>query len=267
MRQIIRLLSFLIINILFLALTIIVTIIFLPFGTKTHRKATTYFVPIYAKIFLFIFGIKVTLTNSHYIKRKQNYFIIGNHLSYIDVILVGSQIPVVFVAKKEVRSWPLLGTLAWLGGMLFIDRTITGSTHRPYIHQIANALKDGFNISIFPEGTSSNGESVLPFKKTIFSCPILAQTPILPIAIRYVSVNHQSFSPKNRDLVCWYADMKFADHFWRFLGLKEFTVEIVVMPPQFETPEKDWISKNRRLAAKYHDIVEKGYLREHDESK
>jgi 1-acyl-sn-glycerol-3-phosphate acyltransferase len=265
MRQIIRLFSFLIINILFLVLAIIVAIIFLPFGSKTHRKVTTFFVPIYGRIFLFIFGIKVKLTNSHYMERKQNYFIIGNHLSYIDVILLGSQIPVLFVAKKEVRKWPILGTLAWLGGMLFIDRTITGRTHRPYIHQIAGALKDGFNISLFPEGTSSNGETVLPFKKTIFSCPVLAQKPILPIAIRYLSVNHQPFSPANRDLVCWYADMKFVDHFWRFLGLKEFSVEIVVMPPRTEAPEEDWINQNRRLASKYHDIVKNGYFRVNDE--
>ncbi|MBD3290684.1 hypothetical protein GF337_17895 [candidate division KSB1 bacterium] len=259
-RQIIRLLSFLIINILFLALAVVVALIFLPFGTRTHRKVTTFFVPIYGKIFLFIFGIKVKLLNSHYINKKQGHFIIGNHLSYLDVILLGSQIPVLFVAKKEVRSWPLLGTLAWLGGMLFIDRSITGSTHRPYVHQIANAMKDGFNISIFPEGTSSNGETVLPFKKTIFSSPVLAQKPILPIAIRYVSVNHEPFSSENRDLVCWYGDMSFVDHFWRFLGLKEFTVKIVLMEPHIESPEDDWINQNRRLAAKYHEIVKNGYF-------
>ena len=191
----------------------------------------------------------------------QNYFVVGNHLSYLDAVIVGSQIPVLFVAKKEVKRWPLLGTLAWLGGMLFIDRSITGTAKRPYIQQIANSLKDGFNISVFPEGTSSNGENVLPFKKTIFSCPIIAQIPILPISIRYISVNHKPFGPENRDLVCWYRDMNFADHFWRVLHLKRFEVEIVFHHPSLEAPQDDLIKQNNELSIKFHDIVASGYFK------
>jgi len=262
MRRILRLIAFFIVNLFFFVLAIIVGILFLPFGQKIHRSVTTSLVPVWAGLFLAVLNVKVKLINREYLKKGQNYFIIANHLSYLDVIIVGSQIPVLFVAKKEVRSWPLIGTLAWLGGMVFVDRSITGSKERPYVKQIVKFLQDGFNISIFPEGTSSNGESVLPFKKTIFSCPVRSNTPILPLAIQYISVNKKPFSPENRDLVCWYAKMNFADHFWNFLNLKEFRVEIIVQTPQIEPPEDDWLAQNTRLAEKYHDIIERAYLKQ-----
>lgn len=261
-RRIIRIIGFLIVNLFFLVLAIVIGLLVIPFGKKIHRQVTTFFVPIWSNILLFVLGIKVRWKNAHLIKSGQNYFVIGNHLSYLDVIFIGSKIPVLFVAKKEVKSWPLLGTLAYLAGSVFVDRGIKGAAHRPYIEQIAGYLKDGFNISIFPEGTSSNGEGVLPFKKSIFSCPVLAQVPILPIAIKYKSINHKPFAPENRDLVCWYADMTFIDHFLGVLSLKQFEVEMDVQPPVVPEPvQEDWVEQNRNLAEKFHDIVEKAYLK------
>lgn len=259
MRRISRILAFLFTNLSFLLLTIIVGVIFLPFGTKVHRKVTTFFVPVWSNIIIFLLGIKVKVKNPELMKKGQNYFIVGNHLSYLDVIIVGSFIPVLFVAKKEVKSWPLLGTMAWFGGMLFIDRSKKGTANRPYVDQITKQLRDGFHISIFPEGTSTNGDTVLPFKKTIFSCPVNARIPILPISIRYVSINNTPFGPENRDLVCWYGNMNFIDHFWKLLALKEFSVEISIHPPIFEEQQEDWVEQNRQLAERLYEIVKNGY--------
>lgn len=264
MKRILRIIGFILVNLFFLLLAVILIILFRLFGSKIHRRVTTFFVPIWSNIFLSILGINVRLKNKQYKTKRQNYFIIGNHLSYLDVVIVGSQFPVLFVGKKEVKKWPLLGTLAWLGGMLFIDRSITGATYRPYVQQIASALREGFHIAIFPEGTSSNGDRVLPFKKTIFSCPVIAQVPILPVSIRYVSVDHEPFGPQNQDVVCWYGNMTFIDHFWRLLNLKRFEVEIIVHPPAIEKPEVDWLKQNGELAKKYHDIIEQGYFQRHN---
>ncbi len=263
MRRIVRLIGFLVVNLFFLVIAILAAPVALVFGSINHRKLITFCTRIWANWNSFVLGIKVKLVNGELIEKGQNYFIVGNHLSYLDVILVGCKKPGLFVGKKEVKYWPLLGQLAWLGGTIFVDRSKQGPTaNRPYIGQIANYLKKGLTILVFPEGTSSNGEGVLPFKKAIFSSPILAETPILPITLRYTSVNKQPFSPENCDLVTWHSDMTFVDHFWGVLNLKGFEVEVVINPPLVEKPinENDVFPQAKALSVKAHDVIEKTYL-------
>jgi len=263
MRRIIRLVGFLAVNLFFLVVAILAAPVALFFGSTNHRKLVTFCTRIWASWNTFVLGIKVKLINEDLIEKGQNYFIIGNHLSYLDVILIGCKKPGLFVGKKEVKYWPLLGQLAWLGGTIFVDRSKKGPTaNRPYIGQIAKYLKKGLNILVFPEGTSSNGEGVLPFKKAIFSSPILAEIPILPIALRYTSVNKQPFGPDNRDLVTWHSDMTFVDHFWGVLNLKGSEVEVVINPPIVEKPidEDNVFPQAKELSVKAHDVIEKTYL-------
>jgi 1-acyl-sn-glycerol-3-phosphate acyltransferase len=263
MRRIMRLIGFLLVNLSFLVLAILLAPIPLIFGRIRHRKLVIFFTRIWSQWNAWVLGITVKLVNGELIQRGQNYFIIGNHLSYLDVILVGCKKPGLFVGKKQVKYWPLLGQLAWLGGTVFVDRSESGpAANRPYIGQIAKYLKQGLTILVFPEGTSSNGEGVLPFKKTIFSSPILAETPILPITIRYLSVNKEPFNTGNRDLVTWHSDMTFVDHFWGVLNLKGFEVEIVINPPILEKPldENNVLPQAKELSVKAHDTIEKTYL-------
>jgi len=264
MRRIVRLIGFLAVNLFFLVIAIIAAPIALFFGSINHRKLVTFLTRIWANWNTFVLGIKVKLVSGDLIEKGQNYFIIGNHLSYLDVILVGCKKPGLFVAKKEVKYWPLLGQLAWLAGSIFVDRSQKGPTaNRPYIGQIAEYLKKGLTILVFPEGTSSNGEGVLPFKKAIFSSPILAETPILPITLRYTSVNKQPFCPANRDLVTWHSDMTFVDHFWGVLNLKGFEVEVIINPPIVEKPldNNNVFPQAKELSEKLHDVIERTYLK------
>jgi 1-acyl-sn-glycerol-3-phosphate acyltransferase len=264
MRRIIRLIGFLAVNLLFLVIAVLAAPVALFLGSINHRKLVTVLTKVWANWNNFVLGIKVKLINGDLIEKGQNYFIIGNHLSYLDAILISCKKPGLFAGKKEVKYWPLLGQLAWLGGTIFIDRSQRGPTAtKPYIGQIAEYLKQGLTILVFPEGTSSNGEGVLPFKKTIFSSPILAATPILPITLRYISVNKQPFGPDNRDLVTWHSDMTFVDHFWGVLKLKEFEVEVIINPPIKERPrnENDVFPQAKELSVKAHDVIEKTYLK------
>jgi 1-acyl-sn-glycerol-3-phosphate acyltransferase len=265
MRRILRLVGFLAINLFFFVIAILAAPIALFLGSINHRKLVTVLTKVWANWNTAVLGIKVKLVNGHLIDQHQNYFIIGNHLSYLDIILVGCKKPGLFVAKKEVKYWPLLGQLAWLAGSIFVDRSKQGPTaNRPYIGQIADYLKKGLTILVFPEGTSSNGESVLPFKKAIFSSPILGETLILPITLKYKSVNKQPFGPENCDLVTWHSDMTFVDHFWGVLNLKGFEVELVVNPPILEKPIEgnDVFAQAKELSIKTHDVIEKTYLTE-----
>jgi len=263
MRRMFRLVGFLAVNLFFLVLAIVAAPIALLFGSINHRKLVTVLTKVWAQWNTFVLGIKVNLINGDLIEKGQNYFIIGNHLSYLDIILVGCKKAGLFVAKKEVKYWPLLGQLAWLGGSLFVDRSKKGPTaNRPYISQIANYLKKGLTILVFPEGTSSNGENVFPFKKAIFSSPILAETPILPLTVRYKAVNKQPFGPENCDLVTWHSDMTFIDHFWSVLNLSGFEVDIIVNPPILEKPVNgnNVFEQAKALSVTAHDVIEQTYL-------
>ena len=100
--------------------------------------------------------------------------LVCNHLSYVDILVLASLTPMVFVAKREVKSWPIFGWFAQLAGTLFVDRerrTRVGHT----TNEIQSALDQGALVVIFPEGTSSGGETVLPFKSSLLE-PATRQT-------------------------------------------------------------------------------------------
>ena len=99
--------------------------------------------------------------------RHFNFCIVANHVSYLDVFVLGSLIPAVFVAKKEVREWPVIGWIAWLQRTIFIERRRSKADDE--IRPLVKALNQGSNVIVFPEGTSTDGVTILPFKSTLFS--------------------------------------------------------------------------------------------------
>ncbi|WP_161557218.1 lysophospholipid acyltransferase family protein [Acidisarcina polymorpha] len=161
--------------------------------------------------------------------------IVSNHLSYLDILLYGANSPCVFVAKSEVRSWPLLGLLASLGGTVFVDRTSTIGAAQAAA-KIQSLLHLDINVLIFPEGTSSDGSSVLRFYPSLFEPAVRAGVPILPAAIGY-----SASSMLERDL-CYYGDISFGPHLLQTLELPDVSGMI-----RFATGAK--IYSNRKDAA------------------
>jgi len=259
-RAVIRLLLFAFFGVLLLCFDLLILIVIYPFDKTICRKISTLFGPLWGTLLIKIIGIRLSVNGKNNWRKNQHYCIISNHTSYLDILIAGAVFPVLFVSRHDVKYWPLLGTIAWVRGSIFVDRSITGSKERPYVKQIIDYLEKGFNVIIFPEGTTSNGDGVMPFKKTVFSCPVRAEVPILPISIRYTHIDNRRFSESNRDRVCWYGDMTFPDHFWSVLQLRRVDVTIIIHPPEFETQEEDWLAQNNRLSVKIHDIVEKDYL-------
>ncbi|MBU0712020.1 1-acyl-sn-glycerol-3-phosphate acyltransferase [bacterium] len=262
MRAVFRSLLFVVFDVILLIVDLLILFLTYPFGKTVCRKISTFFGPFWGTLFTKILGIHISVTGIENRRKNQHYCIVSNHMSYLDILVAGACFPVLFVSRHDVKHWPLLGTIAWVRGSIFVDRSITGSRERPYVKQIIEYLEKGFNVIVFPEGTTSNGDGVLPFKKTVFSCPVRAEVPILPISIRYTLIDNQPFSESNRDRVCWYGGMTFPDHFWSVLQLRRVDVTITIHPPEFETQEEDWLAQNHRLSAKIHDIVEAGYLSE-----
>ena len=184
----------------------------------------------HSSLFLKKLNIQVRSHLSHQDLFKQNFFMVCNHMSYLDILVLSSIQPAVFVTSVEVERSFFLGDIAKWGGSFFVDRV----NHRKIkgeIETLTGFLHNRFNVFVFPEGISTNGMEVLPFKKSLFRVPFQAQHPVLPISLKYTHIDQEAFSPANCDRVCWYGEMGFAPHFLQLMGLKEVRVEVHYREP------------------------------------
>jgi 1-acyl-sn-glycerol-3-phosphate acyltransferase len=109
---------------------------------------------------------------------------VANHISWLDVFVIDAVFPARFVAKSDVRRWPLVGALAASAGTIFVDRTKRGAL-RGTMDVLADALRDGERVMFFPEGTSAEQGCMLPFRANLFEAAIQAQVPVQPVALSY----------------------------------------------------------------------------------
>jgi 1-acyl-sn-glycerol-3-phosphate acyltransferase len=144
------------------------------------------------------------------------YLLVSNHLGYLDVIVLASRLPACFVAKKEVRSWPLLGLLCKGFGTIFIDRSDRRDIPRVLV-EIERSLARGEGVILFPEGTSASGDGVLPFRSPLLALPARKSLPVHVIALRYRTPDGE---PPARDAVCWWGETPLFPH---LLGLFRFS--------------------------------------------
>ena len=175
-------------------------------------------------------GIEVRVNDpAGVIHGSENYLILSNHVSYLDIFVIFSYFPASFIASvDEVRETFLLGRVTELSGGFFVERR-SRSGLREEIKSITGLLDMGLNVALFPEGTPSNGEGVLPFKTPLISIAQRAGVNILPVCMKYTGINGEQIGPGNRDLVYYYGDMNFFDHFFKLLTLKSIDAELTVL--------------------------------------
>ncbi len=184
------------------------------------------------------FRIKAKVINPHVLTQMKdlNYLAVANHVSYTDIIILASLEDFVFITSVEMGNNPFLGSITRKGGCLFTDRKKFVSLPKE-IEKFAQTIKEGFKVMLFPEGTSTNGETVKEFRKSLFQVPFLAKCPILPICIRYKTLDGKSIDEGNRDLLYWYGDMDFAPHFMKLIG-RSIEVEIEILDPVYSLEGK-----------------------------
>ena len=146
--------------------------------------------------------------------------VVSNHLSYSDIILLAATTPLLFVSKAEVADWPIFGLCAKLGGTVFIDRT-RRSEVAPVADEMREVLQSGVPLVLFPEGTSTGGDRVLPFKPALFAPAVSLNIPVTPCAIGY-ALKEGSVT----DEICYWGDDVFAPHLLNFLGKLGLTARI-----------------------------------------
>lgn len=175
--------------------------------------------------------------------------IVGNHLSYLDILVLNANAdaaaPIVFVAKSDVAGWPVVGYLCRFVGTLFVDRT-SRSTLPQTTYAIADLIAAGVRVMVFPEGTTTSGDRVLPFRPALLQPAIDQQAPVACVALTYET---PAGSPAAATAVCWWGDMTFGDHFYRLMGLPSIEARIAWSAEAI-------VERHRRaLAARTHAIV------------
>lgn len=159
-----------------------------------------------------------------------NFLIVANHLSYLDPFMMAAILPTLFVTSVDMGETAGLGHVCKIAGCIFVERR-NRTTIEKDIAQMTDALKEGLNVTIFPEGTSSDGSDVLPFKKSLLMSAVFAQKNILPITLKYTEVDGEPFARENHKKICWYGDeLPFGPHFLKLMAAKSLKIEVHFLP-------------------------------------
>lgn len=194
-----------------------ITAFVLPFTKKSWRLALTRW---WCKSLMNCFKIKVIAHGTLPDTNISNTMFVANHISWVDIHSINSIIPLRFIAKIEVESWPVFGYLVSKSGTLFINRNIRKDASR-IIEMTTASLADGDNVCFFPEGTTTDGTHILPFKSSIVQAAINTKAKIYPVAIFY------PLPDKKANIEMAYAgETTMAESMLQILNLKQPIVEL-----------------------------------------
>ena len=218
----------------------------------------------YHKLLCRIFGVRLEIVGTPVTDR--GVLLVTNHTGYLDVLIMSAATRVSFVAKKEVRSWPLFGLMARLQRSVFVDRERRGDA-RQARDVLRERLRAGDALVLFPEGTSTDGNRIIPFKSALMGAvesvlgtdangaPVYA--PVQPVTITYVAMYGMPLGRENRPFYAWYGDMDLLPHLWEMM--KSGPLDVVV---EFHAPLTVRPGHGRKqIAAEAESIVRAGQLR------
>lgn len=218
----------------------------------------------YSRFLCRLFGVHITIVGQPV--RNRGVLMVANHTSYLDIIVLGAATRVSFVAKSEVNSWPFFGLMARLYETVFVERS-RRSQAGVARDQIRERLQEGDALVLFPEGTSNDGNRVLPFKSALMGATEAVvgtdaqgrteHVPVQPITISYVGFHGMPMGRENRPLFAWYGDMDLVPHLWE--AVSAGPIDVVV---EFHEPMTvDTMGGRKPLAARAEAIVREGQAR------
>jgi len=199
-------------------------LLFIFTAGNVHRRARvgSRLAVLWSRVFCFIFGLKAEVEGT---PPPPGSFAVCNHISHFDVLVISNLYPTSLVSKSEIRRWPLIGILAAAIGTVFVDRGDRNKT-KDTVKQLRGYLEQGATITLFPEGTTSEGDAILPFKRSLFAMPAELGLHTYPIAMRYARTGD-----------AWHDDTPFVVHIFRLLGHPTHRLRIIFgepIPPGLE---------------------------------
>jgi len=168
--------------------------------------------------------------------------IVSNHLGYLDILMLSSVTPAVFVSKADVRSWPVFGWLATLGGTVFIERerrTHVGVVNR----EIESALADGVPVVVFPEGTSSDGKTILPFRSPLLE-PVAGGLHVITTSWIHYTLGDGDAGQE----ICYWGDHTFFPHLLNLLDKQKIRAKVCFGKFERTTDDRKELAKQLQVA-------------------
>ena len=179
------------------------------------------------------------------------FFIAANHLSYLDILVLGAELGAVFVSKHELGRWPVLGHIARVTGTIFVDRGRRRDTLR-VLDEIDQAVARGGGVVLFPEGTSSRGDRIYPLKTALLEWAARRRHPVHPVTVRYDSGDP---TRPASDAVCWWGDdVPFFDHLLGLASLPRIEAAVVYSDQVIVADERN------RLAEELHAALTRAFV-------
>ncbi len=214
-----------------LAVFLVVTLILIPvqwLGVTLglpYRKTLPH---TYHRFVARLFGIRIRVIGAP----APGMLLLANHTSWLDIVIFSAVAPLSFVAKAEVGSWPFFGTLARLQRTVFVERARRSETAATR-DVIRERLMAGDTLVLFPEGTSSDGNKVLPFKSALLSAAESDSGHVTgqPVSTAYTGIHGIPMGRENRPLFAWYGDMDLVPHLWEALKAGPLDVVMEFHPP------------------------------------
>lgn len=231
--------------ILMLALLVLVSLILIPVQLLANRfgwRIGRWLPVVWHRLARRVLGLRIHVLGRPAPQRP--LLMTANHVSWIDIVALGSLAPASFIAKSEVAGWPIFGTLARLQRTVFVDRARRGDTGR-VAAEIADRMSAGDAMILFAEGTSSSGNQVLPFRSALVGAAARvaadggAEVHVQPVAIAYTRLQGLPMGRRLRPLAAWYGDMDLAPHLWAILKEGALDMTIVFAEPMLLAPGSD----------------------------
>jgi len=240
----------------YLAVTVPLTLI-QAFGLLAGMSYVERLPVFYHRLVCWMLGFRIDVVGER--SSTQPTLFVANHVSYLDVEMLGSLIPGCFVAKSDVRDWPVFGWLARLQRTVFVDRRVRSTTAQQR-DSMTGRLQAGTNLILFPEGTSSDGNRVLPFKSALFSAAEIdvggAPLTVQPVSIGYTRLDGIPLGRDWRPFLAWYGDMGLAPHLWGAVRLGIVTVVV-----EFHRPVSiAEFGTRKRMAEHCHAVISAGLV-------
>ena len=240
------------------AVFLIVTLAAMPVQwlfIKLRLRAARTFPGQYHRLVCALFGIHIRIAGKPV--TGEGVLLVANHTSWADILIFSAATPLSYVSKAEVARWPFFGTLARLQRTVFVERErrSTTGTARDVIRE---RLMAGETLLLFPEGTSHDGNRVLPFKSALLGAAeaVLASgkhVAVQPVSAAFTSLHGLPMGRENRPLFAWYGDMEMVPHLWE--AILAGPIEVVV---QFHTPLSLDEMDRKTLAIRARQVIQAG---------
>lgn len=202
---------------------------FIP-NARLRRQFLTRIASRFGQSFLRLFNVRVRYRVSPTSFPGAPRFIVANHVSTLDILILAALEPMVFITSTDLGEQTALGTLAQLGGSVFVNRRHFFNL-KAEISEVQFLFRQGHTIVLFAEGTSCNGDTIFPFKNAFFTVPIATESSVQPVCFNYRFLDGEPITPANRDTLFFYGDMGFWSHLWRLCGVRSIEVDCDFLDP------------------------------------